>query len=829
MGMDIKENEGRDIIVYQFPDFIKEKKNYVGNNLNDYEILGILEDGENSKVIKVKSKIDDGIYAMKQIELRLIDKYNLYNEIELLKEIDHPNIIKCYNIFDEGNYRYIIMEFMNNGDLQSYKELNRTFGINITENKIIEFGYNCLSALEYIHSKGRNRQIRLKNIFIDDNFNLKLGIFNITSLIAFEPNQNQNKLDIQIFGNVLDNLLSYKIEDEKNKLKLNTIKSFITELINGKFDSTNDVKSKIKEMYIKNCVKNTSIKSVLYCLNNFNNLKLYFYDSNINNIISKNSANKNKILSKQFLKTIYSLNKVLKEEKDSSNEEKIKIILNKEKQKIYDSLYELRKSLEKVGLFIKNDNTEINPEHLISFILVKLHSDLCETTIPKNIDDKRIYKILSKNSYYNINQNEKLIFKVLFNIYKEKFSSYISTNFLNFIKVKSFCNNCRQTKIRFSLTYFLHILTKDYSQKQFPNIDISNILYSGNIKEKCQKCNEVINNNRTILHNIEISLYKPARNLILILDRGKNYLEKTFIDFDENLSINNKYYEVNANYNLKGIISLKQKEYNYYKCYIKIDNNWSYIDFKNKDENKDKKDKKEFNIINIQLNEIKNKDLIICLFYELENDKISYEDRELQNVYESIIDKEGNINLSNHLGLKKCNSSKQSYNIFQNLNTSINNNSFQIHNQSNINLQLQNNISHPMDINKFSFNTFISNNNNNSFNKFGNNIIENNNFGFNNQPIIENKMSADNPNNLVYMDDFQNNVNLNSNKTNINQSPNNFFSSFDSSGSIRDFSKTIYQNNNNDIPQYFNQEYDIIEEEKIDDINEITNRKIGFL
>ena len=26
MGMDIKENQGRDIIVYQFPDFIKEKK-----------------------------------------------------------------------------------------------------------------------------------------------------------------------------------------------------------------------------------------------------------------------------------------------------------------------------------------------------------------------------------------------------------------------------------------------------------------------------------------------------------------------------------------------------------------------------------------------------------------------------------------------------------------------------------------------------------------------------------------------------------------------------------------------------------------------------------
>ena len=40
---------------------------------------------------------------MKQIELKLIEKYDLQNEINLLKEINHTNIIKYYNIFDEGN------------------------------------------------------------------------------------------------------------------------------------------------------------------------------------------------------------------------------------------------------------------------------------------------------------------------------------------------------------------------------------------------------------------------------------------------------------------------------------------------------------------------------------------------------------------------------------------------------------------------------------------------------------------------------------------------------------------------------------------------------
>ena len=247
----------------------------------------------------------------------------------------------------------------------------------------------------------------------------------------------------------------------------------------------------------------------------------------------------------------------------------------------------------------------------------------------------------------------------------------------------------------------------------------------------------------------------------------------------------------------------------------------------NKDNNED-----AFNISDIQITTIKNRDFIIGLFYELKNEKISYDDRDLQNVFESMFNKKGNINNQINLNLKKCNSSREAYNSLQNYNTAINNNNIQMPSQNNLNLQIQNNISLPVDFNKYNNfnNTFVSNNN--SFNKFGNNIIGNNNFGFNNQPIIENKMSADNPNVQIYNDDFQLNTNIlpniNNNKTNINnQSPNNFFEGFDSSGTIREFSKTIYQNN--DIPKYFNQEYDIIEEEKINDIYEITNEQIGFL
>ena len=91
--------------------------------------------------------------------------------------------------------------------------------------------------------------------------------------------------------------------------------------------------------------------------------------------------------------------------------------------------------------------------------------------------------------------------------------------------------------------------------------------------------------------------------------------------------------------------------------------------------------------------------------------------------------------------------------------------------------------------------------------------------------MIENLKDIDLPNlnKLVCMDDYQNNNNI---LSSLN-SPNNFFSSFDNSDSIKEFSEII--NQNNDIPKYFNQEYDITEEENIDDINEILNRNIGFL
>jgi len=76
----------------------------------------------------------------------------------------------------------------------------------------------------------------------------------------------------------LDFLLKYYKNnfDEKEKEREIIITSFISYLIKENIISTNETKIKIEDIYINNCIKNTSIKSVFYCLNNFSIMNIFF-------------------------------------------------------------------------------------------------------------------------------------------------------------------------------------------------------------------------------------------------------------------------------------------------------------------------------------------------------------------------------------------------------------------------------------------------------------------------------------------------------------------------------------------------------------------------
>ena len=124
---------------------------------------------------------------MKSINFELLDEKNkLYtiNEAILLKNIDHPNIIKFKEVFEvkKPNIQLnILMEYAENGDLNKLLETNINKKVYFKENILINWLCQICSALKYIHYKKIiHRDIKPANIFMNNLGQIKLGDFGIS-------------------------------------------------------------------------------------------------------------------------------------------------------------------------------------------------------------------------------------------------------------------------------------------------------------------------------------------------------------------------------------------------------------------------------------------------------------------------------------------------------------------------------------------------------------------------------------------------------------------------------------------------------------------------
>ena len=103
----------------------------------------------------------------------------IQNEINIMKTIDHPNIIKFEETVElkMGNhetYIIIIMEYCEYGDLCSFLNHN-SFE---SENQKLKIMKGLLESIKYLHDRGiAHGDIKLENILLDSNFNPKLADF----------------------------------------------------------------------------------------------------------------------------------------------------------------------------------------------------------------------------------------------------------------------------------------------------------------------------------------------------------------------------------------------------------------------------------------------------------------------------------------------------------------------------------------------------------------------------------------------------------------------------------------------------------------------------
>ena len=141
--------------------------------IDDYTLIQPIGKGAFGEVYLTSKQGSKEKYATKKIEKKRFTanpraKKYLDNEINILKIIDHPNIVKLFTIKETSNFMYIITEYCNGGDLSKCLEdyqnkHNKSFPEVIVQYLMRQI----ISALKYLHNKKiLHRDLKLDNILV---------------------------------------------------------------------------------------------------------------------------------------------------------------------------------------------------------------------------------------------------------------------------------------------------------------------------------------------------------------------------------------------------------------------------------------------------------------------------------------------------------------------------------------------------------------------------------------------------------------------------------------------------------------------------------------
>lgn len=166
------------------------------SKLTDYDILGEIGSGSYGTCKKIRRRSDKKILVWKELDygkMTEIEKQMLVSEVNLLRELKHPHIVRYYDrILDRSTTTiYIIMEFCEGGDLGALIAKHRKEKRLIEEEFIIKIMYQLVEALKECHRRKNgahvlHRDLKPANVFLDGNNDVKLGDFGLARVLQHD-------------------------------------------------------------------------------------------------------------------------------------------------------------------------------------------------------------------------------------------------------------------------------------------------------------------------------------------------------------------------------------------------------------------------------------------------------------------------------------------------------------------------------------------------------------------------------------------------------------------------------------------------------------------
>ncbi len=168
--------------------------NYVGKRIDGrYEIQEVIGVGGMAVVYKAYDTIDDRIVAVKILKEEYLAneefRRKFKNESKAIAILNHPNIVKVYDVSFGERIQYIVMEYVDGITLKEY--ITEQGMINWKE--AIHFEMQILAALQHAHDKGIiHRDIKPQNIILLQDGSIKVADFGIARFARSETKTMTN-------------------------------------------------------------------------------------------------------------------------------------------------------------------------------------------------------------------------------------------------------------------------------------------------------------------------------------------------------------------------------------------------------------------------------------------------------------------------------------------------------------------------------------------------------------------------------------------------------------------------------------------------------------
>ena len=505
-------------------------------NKDNIEYISLIGKGGFSKVWKIKLKLNNKIYALKEMnKLKIIDKKaikSINNEKKILTQLNsHPFIVNIHFSFQDNMNLYLILDFLPKGDIRYHLQKNRKFSEIQTKFLLA----NIILGLEHIHKNNIiHRDLKPENLLFDKNGYIKISDFGIAKYkklelydnsgtpgymspeVIFEKNHSfiSDFFAIGVMG--YESMFGFRPYFGRNKLEIKNLMMKKQAIIIEK--NLPHFWTKESMDFINNCLKINESKRLGYN-KGIIELKnhIWFEDINWENLF-------NKLVKSPFIFEEGDLFNNNIDENEKFSEYTIERFEEYKKRNDYNILFknytfindnELSKKIEEEN---SKDCSQIKNEKIIN-------NDLKKRNQGKFILYK---KNILKNKFLNHNNSD-----IILNNEKSIIENYSFKNFLNSNKLEDSFKQDKQKILNKNRSYIKNIDLKKnifYNFSKIPAIKLPNL----NIKKIKQ-------DNSINYHKKPKSIFNLNKNFYLNSNYYKNILNNKINILDQNNSLINIY------------------------------------------------------------------------------------------------------------------------------------------------------------------------------------------------------------------------------------------------------------------------------------------------